>query len=86
MPMPLLRQSIKYKEDSDYADKVRTAARKRFHKLSKEERDQINQRSNERYKNDPEYREKNRLRAKERSAKLREERRAARLAAATLKT
>jgi hypothetical protein len=76
-----VKLSTRYKEDAAYAHKVRTAARERFYKLSKEEREQINQQSNERYKNDPEYREKKRLRAKERSAKVREERRLARLAA-----
>jgi hypothetical protein len=76
-PEPSVKLSTRYKEDAEYAEKVRTAARERFHKLSKEEPDQINQRSNERYKNDPEYREKKRLRAKERSAKLWEDCRAA---------
>jgi hypothetical protein len=78
---PVSKSSQKYKEDTEYAEKVRTAARKRFHKLSKEEREQINKRSNERYKTDPEYREKKKQKAKERLAKLREERRAAKAAA-----
>jgi hypothetical protein len=80
-PESPVKLSTRYKKDTEYADKIRTAARERFHKLNKEERDQINQRSNERYKNDPEYRDKKRLRAKERSARVREEGRAARLAA-----
>jgi hypothetical protein len=37
MPMPLSQQSIKYKEDSDYADKVRTAARERFPQVEQRE-------------------------------------------------
>jgi hypothetical protein len=85
-PQPVWKHTAKYKEDAAYADKLRTAARERFHTLSKEERDQINQRSNERYINDPHYREKKKQRAKEWLARLREERRAARAAAAALKS
>jgi hypothetical protein len=33
MPEPISKQVKKYKEDAEYADKVRTAARERFHKL-----------------------------------------------------
>lgn len=71
----------KYKQDVEYADKIRAVARERFHKLSRDERDEINKRSNDRYKNDPEYCEKKKQRAKERSARLRAQRRAARAAA-----
>jgi hypothetical protein len=48
-PQPVWKHTAKYKEDVEYADKIRTAARERFHGLSKEERDEINKRSNDRY-------------------------------------
>lgn len=61
----------KYKSDEMYAEKIRTAARERFRKLSREEKSIINERNKQRYENDPEYREKKRQRARERQQRIR---------------